>query len=55
MVFLLTYCRGDRDDDQHPPNAAIDDHRPAVKQDEEANSGNHSKGAAAGSSKTWVA
>nr|ACU23335.1 unknown [Glycine max] len=54
-IGLIIYSGGDRDDDQHPPNAAIDDHRPAVKQDEEANSGNHSKGAGAGSSKTWVA
>ncbi|KAH1156781.1 hypothetical protein GYH30_051539 [Glycine max] len=54
-IGLIIYSGGDIDEDQHPPNAAIVDLGPAVKQDEEANSGNHSKGTAAGSSKTWVA
>ncbi|KAK7394121.1 hypothetical protein VNO78_14640 [Psophocarpus tetragonolobus] len=53
-IGLIIYSGGDKNEDQHPPNAA-DELRPAVKQDEEANSGNHGKGTAAGSSKTWAA
>ncbi|XP_027928774.1 solute carrier family 35 member F1-like [Vigna unguiculata] len=51
---LVIYSGGDRDEDQNPPNSG-DDLHPALKQDEEANSGNRSKGTMAGSSKTWVA
>lgn len=56
LLFLRSvssYCSGDRDEDQNTNSG--DDLRPALKQDEEANSGNRSKGTMAGSSKTWVA
>ncbi|KAJ1443286.1 Solute carrier family 35 member SLC35F1/F2/F6 [Sesbania bispinosa] len=54
-IGLVIYSGGERDEDQHPPNAAEGPH--TIKQDEEANPGNHSKGtvAVAGSSRTWVA
>ena len=51
---IFPYCRGDKGEDQHPPNVAEEDPHTS-KQDEEANLGDHRKGAAAGSSKTWVA
>ncbi|KAK7304290.1 hypothetical protein VNO77_45158 [Canavalia gladiata] len=52
---LVIYSGGDKDEDQDPPNAAAAEDLRTSKHDEEANSGNHSKGTVAGSSKTWVA
>ncbi|XP_057436612.1 uncharacterized protein LOC130729018 [Lotus japonicus] len=54
-VGILIYSGGDKDEDedQHPLNSAEDP--PRIKQDEEAKSGNSSRGTGAGSSKTWVA
>ncbi|XP_012568015.1 uncharacterized protein [Cicer arietinum] len=46
---IVIYSVGYGDEDQHPPNAIEDPL--AIKQDEESN---HSKGTAAGSSKTWA-
>jgi len=51
---VSSYCSGDRNEQEQPPNSG-DDLGHAVKQDEEANSGNGSKGSTGGSSKTWVA
>ncbi|XP_061367642.1 uncharacterized protein LOC133310691 [Gastrolobium bilobum] len=52
-IGIVIYSGGDKDENQLPL-IANEDPQP-TKQDEEANSGNHSKGTVAGSSKTWVA
>lgn len=53
VVGIIIYSIGYGDEDQQPQNAV--EEPLAISRDEEASSANHSKGAVAGSSKTWVA